>query len=177
MKEKPKVTKVDNDESGDKQHRLVLPYKTDRGNRILSSIEKYVRKLLPKKSTLQITYTGKKPSSQFNIKDKTNFEHRHDLIYHVSCPLPTCDDNYIGETTCRIHERIKDHNGRDDKLHMLKHSIEKHHDHVTQENFKVICKNFKNNKWKRKISESLWIKDLCPILNTQDKSVPLKLFN
>ena len=60
---------------------------------------------------------------------------------------------------------------------MLKDSIEKHHDNVTQENFKIIAKNFKNNKWKQKISESLWIKDLRPILNTQDKSVPLKLFN
>ena len=26
------------------------------------------------------------------------------------------------------------------------HSIEKHHDNVTQENFKIIAKNFKNNK-------------------------------
>ena len=43
--------------------------------------------------------------------------------------------------------------------------------------FKNIAKNFKNNKWKRKISESLWIKDLRPTLNAQDKSVSLKLFN
>ena len=60
---------------------------------------------------------------------------------------------------------------------MLKHSIEKNHENVLAENFKVIAKNFKNNKWKRKISESLWIKDLRPTLNAQDKSVPLKLFN
>ena len=96
MKEKPKVTKVDNDESGDKKHRLVLPQ------------EKYVRNLLPKKSTLQIMYSGKKLNSQFNIKDKTNFKHQCNLIYHVNCPLPTCEENYIGETAHRIHERIKD---------------------------------------------------------------------
>ena len=136
-----------------------------------------VRKLLPKKSTLQITYTRKKLSSQFNIKDKTNFEHQHNLIYHVNCSLPICKDNYIGESSCRIHECIKNHSGRDHKLHMLKHCIEKHYDNVTQENFKIIAKNFKNNKWKQKISESLWIKDLCPTLNAQDKSVLLKLFN
>ena len=75
-----------------------------------------------------------------------------------------------------IHELAKDLNGRAHKSHMLKHSIEKHHDNVAQENFKIIAENFRN-KGKRKLSESLWIKDLRPILNAQDKSVLLKLFN
>ena len=117
VKEKPKFKKVDNDESGDKKHRLVLPCKGNKGTDILRSMEEYVRKLLPKKSTLQLRYSGKKLSSQFNITNKTNFEHQHDPIYHVNCPIPTCEDNYIGETACRTHERIKDHNGRDLKSH------------------------------------------------------------
>ena len=64
-------------------------------------MEKYVRKLLPKKSTLQITYTGKKLCSQFNIKDKTNFKYQHGLIYYVNCPTPPCEDKYIGETVLK----------------------------------------------------------------------------
>ena len=96
MKEKLKVTKVDNDESGGKKHRLVLPYKGDKGTHLLRSMEKCVRKQLPKKSTLQITYTGKKVSSQFNIKDKIFFEHQHDLIYHVNCHVKTI-------TSVRLH--------------------------------------------------------------------------
>ena len=71
----------------------------------------------------------------------------------MNCPLHTYENSYIGETVCRIHERIKDYTGRDHNSHMLKHSIEKHHDNVTQEKFKIIAKNFKNNKWKQKISE------------------------
>ena len=118
VKKKPKATKVDNDESGDRNKH---------GIHILRSMEKYVRKILPKKTTLQITCTGKKLSSQFNIKEKTNFEDQHDLIYHVNCPIPTCEDNYIGETARRINERIKDHNRRDHKWHMLKQRIEKDH--------------------------------------------------
>ena len=43
--------------------------------------------------------------------------------------------------------------------------------------FKIIDMNFRNNKRKRKIAESLWIKDVGPTLNAQEKSVPLKLFN
>ena len=104
---------MNNDESGDGKHRSEQPYKGDKGTNILRSMEKYVRKLIPKKSTLQITHTGKKKlSSQFNIKDKTNFDQQHDLIYHVNCPLPISEDNYISETSHCIHERIKHHNGR-----------------------------------------------------------------
>ena len=95
----------------------------------------------------------------------------------MNCPITACEDNYIGETARRTHERIKDHNRRYHKSYMLKHSIEKHHAHGAQENFKITAKNFKNNKWKRKILESLWIEDLRATLNSQDKSVPLKLFN
>ena len=175
VKEKPKVTKVDNDKSGDEKHRLVLPNKSDKGPHILKSVEKYVRKLFPKKSTFQTTCTGRKLSSQIDIKDKANFKHRHELMYYVNCLIPTWKDNYISETACHIQERIKSHNGRGHKLHMLKRSIEKHHYHVAQEIFKTIAKNFRNNKWKQKILESLWIKDMYSTLNAQDKSLPLTL--
>ena len=69
-------------------------------------MEKCVRKLLPKKSTLQITCPGKKLTCQFNIKDKTNFENQPALIYHVNCPIVTCEENYIVETARRIHEHL-----------------------------------------------------------------------
>ena len=68
----------------------------------------------------------------------------------MNCHIPTFEDNYIGQTARRIQERIKDDNGRDHKSHMFRHSIEKHHDHVAQQNFNIIAKNFRNNKWKRK---------------------------
>ena len=89
VKKKSKVAAVDNDESGDIKHQLALLYKGDKGIDILRLVEKFVRKLLPKKSTLQIAHTGKKLSSQLNIKDKTNSKHQQDLIYHVKCPIPT----------------------------------------------------------------------------------------
>ena len=60
---------------------------------------------------------------------------------------------------------------------MVKHNIETSHTDVNAANFKIIDMNFSNNKRKRKIAESLWIKDLRPTLNVQEKSVPLKLFN
>ena len=104
---------MDSDKSRDKKHRLVVSYKGDKGTHILRSMENYVKKLLPKMLTLQITYSGKKLGSQFNIKYKTNSEQQHDLTYRVNCPISTCEDNYIRKIARRIHELIKGYNGRD----------------------------------------------------------------
>ena len=60
---------------------------------------------------------------------------------------------------------------------MVKHNIETPYADVNTANFKIIDMNFSNNKKKRKIAESLSIKDLRPTLNVQEKSMPLKLFN
>ena len=119
----------------------------------------------------------KKLNSCFSIKDKTKFEHQHGLVYYANCTKPSCCDNYVGETGRRIIDRIKDHNGRDHAAHMVKHNIETSPTDVNTANFKIIDMNFSNCKRKRKIAESLWIKDLRPTLNVQEKSIPLKLFN
>ena len=98
-------------------------------------------------------------------------------MYSVNCTEPSCHDNYVGETGRRIIERIKDHSGRDHASHLVKHNIETSHTDVSTANFKIIDMNFSNNKRKRKIAESLWIKNLRPTLNVQEKSIPPKLFN
>ena len=73
---------------------------------------------------------------------------------------PSSRDNYVGETGRRIIERIEDHSGRDHASHMVKHNIETSHTDVNTANIKIIDMNFSNNKRKRKITDSLWIKDL-----------------
>ena len=130
---------------------------------------------LPEHTKLEITLTGKRLNSCFSIKDKISFEHQHDLIYYVNCTEPSRHDNYVGEIGRRIVERIKDHSGRDHASHMVKHKIETSHADVNTANFKIIDMNFSNNKRKWKITESLWIKDLRPTLNVQEKSIPLNL--
>ena len=83
----------------------------------------------------------------------------------------------VRESACQITERIKDHNGRNHTLQVWSHSIEKSRKNVNTIDFKIIDKNFHNNKEKWKIAEALWIKDLQLTLNTQEKSIQLKLFN
>ena len=65
---------------------------------------------------MQVTFTGEKLSTQFNVKDRTEFEHKHDVIYFGKCPEQNCSDNHLGESARRISERFIDHGGRDKKI-------------------------------------------------------------
>ena len=91
-------------------HWLLLPYQGDRGCNIIKSMNKCVKKLLPNNTKIEVAFKSTKLSSCFNVKDKIDFEHNHDLTYHTKCPEPTCNDNYVGESAHQITERIKDHN-------------------------------------------------------------------
>ena len=127
--------------------------------------------------TTRVTYSGTRLSSKSTkIKDKTVKEHQHDIVYYVKRPESQCSEDYTGETARRLSERV-DHNGRDAKSHLLKHTIGKCHKYPKTADFNVIGKGYMNNTFKRKVAEPLLIKDLRPTLNTHEKSVPLKLFN
>ena len=128
-----------------KIHCLFLPYQGDEGCNIIKSINKRVNKLLPNNTKIEVTFKSTKLGSCFNVRDKIDFEHNHDLIYRTRCPEPTCIDNYVGESAHRITEIIKCHSSRDHSSHVLKHSIEKSHKNVNTIDFKIID-NFHNNK-------------------------------
>ena len=140
--------------NNEKIHRLMLPYQGDKGSNLLKSMKRYVSKLLPEHTKLEVTFTGKKSNSRFSIKDKAKFEYQHDLVYYVNYTEPSCRDNYVGETGRKILERIKDHSGRDHASHMVKHNIETSHTDVNTANFKIIDINFSNNKRTWKIAKS-----------------------
>lgn len=48
---------------------------------------------------------------------------------------------------------------------------------ILLQDFEILSKGFSQRKFKRKISETLFIKENKPSLNRQEMSVPLKLFN
>ena len=72
--------------------------------------------------------------------------------------------------------RATDHNRRDQQSHLLKHARETKHRRVWMKDFKVIGKGYKS-KFKRKISEALFIKGKDPDLNVQKDAYRLSLFN
>ena len=103
----------------------------------------HYKTVFPKRYLIPV-FPRKRLHSCFFKKDRTKFEHQHDTIYQVNCSVENCPDDYIGESARCIIERLKDHGGKDTKSHALKHSSEKEHVEVTQEDFKIIGSHFKN---------------------------------
>ena len=109
----------------------MLSYHRNEGCNIIKLMNKRVNKLLPNNIKIEVTFKSTKLRSCFNVKDKTDFEHNHDLIYHTKYPESTCINDYVGESARRVTEGIKDHSGRNHISDVLKHSIEKSHKILT----------------------------------------------
>ena len=60
--------------SNNKFHRLMLPYQGDKGSNLLKLMKRYVSKLLPEDTKLEITFRGNKLNSCFSMEDKIKFE-------------------------------------------------------------------------------------------------------
>ena len=163
--------------SNSKSFTLLLPYTGQKGEHLTRSLRKDMHRTLPENFQTRIFYTGTKLGTKFNnIKDPVKKSHQHDVVYYTTCPEPGCVEDYIGETGRPLNERVIDHNGRDKMSHLYKHSQESNHACVSLSDFKIIDSNFQNQKFKRKIVESLLIRETQSSLNTQEMSIPLKLF-
>ena len=127
-------------------HSLILPYKGDQGQKIIKSLNTYFKRLLPQNHTAQHVYISRKLGFAFDIKDQTKRVHKHDLTYLVKCPENTCSETYLGKTAKRLNERIVEHSGKDNKLHILKHTPQSGHPSVFANNFRILQKGYKKTK-------------------------------
>ena len=84
-------------------------------------------------------------------------QHKQDLVYCSKCPEPTRNENYLGETGRRIIEISAGHCGRDKQSHLLRHALNNNHKTLDLKNVKIIDSSYHNNRFKRKISEALYI--------------------
>ena len=87
----------------------MLSFAGAKGNTMLKSINRCIKHIVPNDVNTRITYTGHKLNTRFQIKDKTAQIHKHDLVYCVKSPDQSCNQDYLGETGCRIIERTADH--------------------------------------------------------------------
>ena len=139
-------------------------------------MKKQLEKTLPGDVNTMISYISTKLSTKFPVKDKTDFQHKNDVVHHSKCQSEGCHENYIEKPNRRIVERIQDHNNRDKNSHLLKHAREKGHTYVWENDFKILVNNYQSNI-KRKMTESLFIRQIKPTLNENEKSIPLHFFN
>ena len=152
---------------------LVLPYQVRNETLLLNQWKRDLGSFV----VPMVIFTGSKLSLKFQVKDKTIFSNCHDVIYHGNCLKNGCADNYIGETTRRILERVLDHNGKDINRHLYKHSIKTGHWTLDIRDYRIIGKGYGNNCKKWETAKALLNKELKSTLKKQDKSMPLKLFN
>ena len=111
-----------------KRHLLVRserPYQDQKSNFIIKSMKKKLKTLLTDHVKTDIAFQDKQLSPCFNFKDKTKFPHKHDLVYHSKCADKSCNDEYVGEMTRHISERVLNHSAGDQNSNILKHQIEK----------------------------------------------------
>ena len=87
--------------------------------------------------TLTHTQNSKLPC-KFKMKDKTPFEEQHDLLYRDICATNNCTEDYVGDTARRIVVRAKDHNGRDQHSHLVKHVIQNNHVPTVRGDFTIL---------------------------------------
>ena len=120
-----------NNESISTTHRLILSYKSEQGQKTIKSLNNYVKRLLPQNQTTQHVYISKKLGPAFDIKDQVKLVHKHDLTYLVKCPKNTYSETYLGEIARRLNERIREHTDKDNKSHMLKHTLQSGHPSVS----------------------------------------------
>ena len=97
-----------------------------------------MKTLLPDNVKTDVACQGKQLSSCFNIKHKTKFPHKLDLVYHAKCAEESCNDDYVGETARRISERMLDHSGRDKNSYNLKHEKKKMKRNTLAHNTKIL---------------------------------------
>ena len=178
----PRNTDYDNNVTANNKsisttHGLILPYKGEQWHKIIKPLNNYVKRLLPQNHTAQHVYISRKLGSAFGIKDQTKLVHKKDLLYLVKCPENTCSETYLSEAARILNERIMERAGKDNKSHMLKHTLQSGHPSVSANDFRILQKGYNNSKVKRKISEALLIRKHRPSLNIHENSVPLELFN
>ena len=83
-------------------------------------------------------------TSIFPIKDKTDFQHKHNFFYYGQCSSEGCNDDYVGKTKRRTAERIKDNNSKDNSSHLLKHACQNGYTHVWEKDFQILGNNYQS---------------------------------
>ena len=90
---------------------------------------------LQEKEGMTLVCTGTKLGTKFSITGK---EQQHGLTYSVVCPGVNCNEEYNGETSRRLIERIHKHSAKDVNSHLFKHSAETDHPAVIIDNCRVL---------------------------------------
>ena len=77
------------------------------------------------------------------------------ILVNVECREKNCSDDYHGESARRISERIIYHGRKDKKIHLFVQVVVNDHRNASYDDFKIIESGFRNNAFKRNVTEAL----------------------
>ena len=148
---------------------ITLPFKDQKS---ADSVRKQLNDLGKKNDrVIQPVFTSKKISEDLKVTEtKPSLVNQQCVVYEFQCD--SCDSNYIGYTSRHLHLRIEEH-----KYSVIgKHLQDKHNQRPTNlhEQFTILKKC--HGKFECLIYEMLLIRKKRPTLNTQNDSIPAKLF-
>ena len=171
--ELPKDDIPSNEEENEEKKRpyMIIPYAGERGEKVM----KKVMKKIPEEVRPRIVYTGTKLSSFFPVKDKVEDKYISNVIYYFDSASEN-DVDYTGETKCRFGKRVGQHQGGDKQSAIVINFQTKNLPPPQAGEFRILAKNYPN-RLKRRIAESLYIKENKSTLNVQVDCYKLKLFN
>ena len=146
---------------------MSLPYGGDKGNTVIRRFKRILDTILPETVKPEISVKGMKIASHFNVKDKIDERHMSGFVYEFNCNRKsTCTDDYIGETNRRKEIRVHEHGHTDKSSAVFQHSTSKKHAKAKDKNFTILARNYPH--WRRrKLCESMYIRDKNPSLNKQ----------
>ena len=155
---------------------ICLPYRGVEGEKVLRKFKSTLRQALPNHVKPRFTYKGTKLGSFFSVKDKVDKRHQTNLVYgYTPKGGSELKNGYIGETNVRYETRTYQH-AATDKASSVYKNAQTNNIEVSDEDFVILERGFPKYR-DRKIAEALYIKDFNPVLNGQQYSYKLKLFN
>ena len=71
--------------SQDKEEKIqvLVPYSGKQGHQLLSKMKKQLKRTLPDDIKTMINYKSTKLFTKFPVKEKKDFQHKHNVIFHV----------------------------------------------------------------------------------------------
>ena len=82
--------------------------------------------------------------------------------------MKNCLESYNGETWRRLIERVNEYIRKDINSYLFEHWMAANHPTLTLDDFTVLSSGYCNSRFKRKVSESLFIKQNRSTLNNHD---------
>ena len=74
---------------------ILLPFSGGKGNAMLKSINRCIKRIVLNDLNTRITYTGHKLNTRFQIEDKIAQIHKHNLVNYVKCPHQSFNQDYF----------------------------------------------------------------------------------